>query len=935
MAKKGNTGSEQQGSPKRQQPSDKDRRHALATPPSDTIGQQGWVAATANVAALVEEATRKLQTEIATLQAEVRKLQADLAQVERRNRVALTHIVPERSGRLARLLPGRRKLPAWVREQVETLRKSRLFDTDWYLSHNPDVQSSGMDALSHFVLIGGFEGRKPNPVFDSRWYLETYPDVAQSGLNPLFHYFKFGAADKRAAGPSFDTAYYLERSPDVAASGMNPLVHYLRHGMKEGRIASRSRPLAKPPAAPEESVWSAAKPRANQAGAVVDIIVPVYRGYDDTLACIHSVLAAPVTTAFELVVIDDASPERALSAKLAELARMGLFTLLVNPRNLGFVGTVNRGMGLHADRDVVLLNSDTEVYNDWLDRLRSQAQGARVGSVTPFSTNATICSYPVTLRDNPEELEISFDALDSLAATANAGQSVDIPTAVGFCMYIPRACLKAVGLFDAETFGKGYGEENDFCRRAANTGWRNILAGDVFVRHTGEVSFADQAGESQTAAAKALLAKHPDYNAVVRDHIRSDPAARLRRRLDAARLKAHCGERSILHVTHNWGGGIGRHVQNMVEMLARDGVGGLLMTNVERGKPQVGIHSIDDINAANLLGLDIIADAAEIADLLPAAGVVRIHVHSLAGFPLEATDAVRRIAGLAGLAYDFTVHDYMAFCPRLTLVNGNGRYCGEKGLTACHSCIAVNGTPFGRVNANQWRRHFLQLLDGASHVFAPSRDACRRTSSYLRGREVLYRPHPHKAQRPGSLAMRWKKDDIFRIMIVGGINEQKGSRLLLAMAEDATRRKLPIEFTIVGHTDQDAAFAARANVTMTGRYREDDLFQLMRAQAAHAFFLSSLSPETFSYVLTAALEAGYPVAAFDLGAQAERLRELAPDTSLLLDEGLAGQPAKVNRALLEWIRTLKLPDDPPQMVDVTYAATEYYAGPLETNSEQD
>ena len=887
-------------------------------------GEAAWIEATANVAAIVEQATQRLQDEITGLKTELRKMQLELAQVERRNRVALNYMVPPRSGPLARLLPARRKQPGWVREQVEVLRRSRLFDADWYLAQNPDVQSSGMDALGHYVLIGGFEGRKPNPVFDSRWYLETYQDAAQSGLNPLFHYVQTGTREKRAAGPGFDTAYYLERNPDVGRAKVHPLVHYLRHGMKEGRIAVRGRPLASPPAPPKDSQWMAIAPHPKTPPPVVDVIVPVYRGYDDTLACLYSVLTAPVATPYELIVIDDSSPEKALSAKLAELAKAGLFTLLVNNRNLGFVQTANRGMSIHDDRDVVLLNADTVVYNDWLDRLRAQANKTRVGTVTPFSTNATICSYPATLRNNPEELETDFAVLDRMAAHVNQGMAVDIPTAVGFCMYISRSCLKQTGLFDAETFGKGYGEENDFCRRAAGLGWRNRLATDVFVRHTGEVSFAELAEAGQSYALKTLLTKHPDYNTLVGDHIRANPAAPARRRLDAARLRAHCGNGTILHVSHNWGGGIDRHVRSMIAMMAEAGTGGLLMTAVERGKPLVSIRTADDIHVPNLQSLDLHADAEEIANLIRLAGAKRMHIHSLAGWPLEATSALRRIATLAEIPYDFTMHDYMPFCPRVTLVGGNGRYCGEKGLAACHSCIAVNGTPFGRVNASQWRRQFQVLLDGAEHVFAPSRDACQRTSAYLGGRKVLLRPHPYKPVKPGVLAEPWRRGEMLRVMVVGGINEQKGSRLLLAMADDAARRGLPMEFTIVGHTDQDSAFAARANVTMTGRYREEQLFELMAAQGAHCVFFSSVWPETYSYVLTSVFEAGFPVAAFDLGAQSERLRATMPETSLLIDVEFAAKPPTVNRAILGWMQKLTVPDARPEVAAVSYTPGEYY-----------
>jgi GT2 family glycosyltransferase len=128
---------------------------------------------------------------------------------------------------------------------------------------------------------------------------------------------------------------------------------------------------------------------------MIDVIIPVYKGLAQTRRCIDSVLANHQATPVEIVAVDDASPEADIASYLDELAAGKRITLVRNARNLGFVQSVNRGMSLHADRDVVLLNSDTEVANDWLDRLcRSAYAYPEVGTVTPFSNNATICSYP-------------------------------------------------------------------------------------------------------------------------------------------------------------------------------------------------------------------------------------------------------------------------------------------------------------------------------------------------------------------------------------------------------------------------------------------------------------------------------------------------------------------------------------------------------------
>jgi O-antigen biosynthesis protein len=280
---------------------------------------------------------------------------------------------------------------------------------------------------------------------------------------------------------------------------------------------------------------------------VIDIVIPVYRGAAQTRRCIDSVLSHPQAVPHEVVVIDDASPGPEIAGYLGGLAREGRISLHRNASNLGFVHSVNRGMALHADRDVVLLNSDTEVANDWLDRLRAAACAAPdVATATPFSNNATICSYPFEGWSGGVPGTLGLAHVDRLFATANAARTLELPTAIGFCMYIRRACLDAIGAFDAERFGRGYGEENDFCMRALKSGWRHMLAADVFIYHEGSVSFSEERFGLIKAATAALLAAHPDYTRRVHEFIQADPAAALRAAVDNAR--AALGAEEARHV---------------------------------------------------------------------------------------------------------------------------------------------------------------------------------------------------------------------------------------------------------------------------------------------------------------------------------------------------------------------------------------------------
>ncbi|MBL6749557.1 MAG: glycosyltransferase family 2 protein [Nevskia sp.] len=291
--------------------------------------------------------------------------------------------------------------------------------------------------------------------------------------------------------------------------------------------------------------WSGLQPRA--AGrAPVDVVVPVFRGLDDTLRAIHRVLAARNRCGYRLVAIDDCSPEPGMSRALEALAADGLLLLLRNPRNLGFVASANRGLRLSADADVVLLNSDTQVFDGWLDRLRAAAHSAAdVGSATPLSNAATILSYPYPLLDNAQMLELDARELDRLAA-AQAQPPVEIPTAVGFCMYLRRDCLDRTGLFDHAAFGRGYGEENDWCLRAASFGWRHVAAADTFVWHRGAASFGAERRARIAEAMRTMERLHPGYRRRIHDFIARDPLAPARSALDVARVRRHADSNRLL-----------------------------------------------------------------------------------------------------------------------------------------------------------------------------------------------------------------------------------------------------------------------------------------------------------------------------------------------------------------------------------------------------
>jgi GT2 family glycosyltransferase len=274
------------------------------------------------------------------------------------------------------------------------------------------------------------------------------------------------------------------------------------------------------------------------ASKAVDVIVPVHNQFSVVKTCIESVLESAQFNSFNLVVIDDASTEPLLRNYLADLENKRAISLITNRSNLGFTKTVNLGMGLNTDRDVLLLNSDTVVYGSWLERLREAAYSdKRVATVNPMTNASHISNYPFRDGNDGVVLEVSDDVLDDIASRINARRYVTVHTTVGFCMFIKRACINTIGLFDVLNFPLGYGEESDFCYRAKKLGWRHLVTGDVFVRHVESQSFGERKIMLMKNMLQTFLSLHPDCPQLDEAFRRNDPLSALRARLDLARAR--------------------------------------------------------------------------------------------------------------------------------------------------------------------------------------------------------------------------------------------------------------------------------------------------------------------------------------------------------------------------------------------------------------
>ena len=680
--------------------------------------------------------------------------------------------------------------------------------------------------------------------------------------------------------------------PVLTPAGRHLVGSPLDPAMETRTAAALARAVQRPTAAPSHApiLADASVPRAVRPAArppPVDVVVPAYRGRAQTLACLDSVLAT-VPRGTRVWVVDDASPEPDLVAALEALARRKRIRLIRLPENRGFPAAANAGLRACAPRDAVLLNSDTLVPPGWLDRLRAAAYAAPdIGTVTPLSNDATIASYPDRDGGNPIPDLAETVATDALAQRANADAVADIPTGIGFCLYLRRDCLEETGLFREDCFAQGYGEENDLCMRARHLGWRSVAALGVFVAHVGGQSFGSARHGLIRRNLVVLNRLHPGYDALIAAHIAADPLASARRRMDALRWAAGRSRMgAVVLVTHGGGGGVDRVV---AERGAAHAAAGLRPIVLRPGAPRQHTCRVETEGAAfpNLV-FAVPSELPELARLLRPDRPRHLELHHLLGHSHEVLELRR----LLRLPVDLFVHDYAWFCQRIALVSTGRHYCGEPDVAGCEACVADLGSKLHEdIAVPALLARSAAELASARRVIAPSADAASRMERHFPGiAPVVQRLEDDALPPPAPVP----SSAVRRVCVVGAIGLEKGYDVLLACARDARARSLPLEFVVVGYTADDRRMLEAGPVFITGEYAEADAASLIREQAAHLAFLPSVWPETWCFALSRAWEAGLAVAAFDLGAQAERIRRTGRGWLLPL-----GLPARsVNDALL-------------------------------------
>lgn len=244
----------------------------------------------------------------------------------------------------------------------------------------------------------------------------------------------------------------------------------------------------------------------------IDIIVCVHNAIDDFKKCIDSIIIN-TNADFNLIIVDDGSDnnidEYIKTIKLNNLVKIR------NKKAKGYTFAANQGLKISKSSFVVLLNSDTIVTKNWINKMINCANSdPKIGMVGPLSNTASWQSIPEIENDGDwanNEIPISHN-IDQYGYLVEKDSVVLYPRLNflnGFCLLIKRELINNIGYLDENNFGKGYGEENDYCIRAIKNGWELAVADDTFIFHAQSKSYSNEKRvELCRIANEKLISKH-------------------------------------------------------------------------------------------------------------------------------------------------------------------------------------------------------------------------------------------------------------------------------------------------------------------------------------------------------------------------------------------------------------------------------------------
>jgi len=651
------------------------------------------------------------------------------------------------------------------------------------------------------------------------------------------------------------------------------------------KIANRSEKNTERVAAPCKK----ADPEA--ANAPVTIILPVFNAVDETMQCLHSVVKKR-TIPYNILVIDDCSDEPGVPETISVFCRDYPFINYIrNEKNIGYTGTINKGIKLSPKGDVILLNSDTVVTDCWVEKMAAAAYSRTdVATVTPLSNAAGAFSIPENNKNNsllhdssPEEYNLILESISRQIRPI-------APTGNGFCLYITRRAIDKLNSFDQKNFPRGYGEENDFCQRAIKAGLINIVDDSTFIYHNRSSSFGDKKQKLIEEGKKKLAVLHPNYKQDVTSWLKNDGLRELRNQFhkavsipdDTSKVKKS-GHNPILYILHDGEGGVKHTTYDLAKQVSNQHHVLILECNKKYWKLKectvetttlIKMYCFDR-QWAVLDRMDFFRQKA-INSIIKRYAPSFVHVRHFIGNEPEIISTFKKNE----IPVVVSLHDLYVLCPTIQLLDAQRKYCKGRCEMATGPCPLTPkwfGTGIAELKDNrvyEHRKRFSSQLKHADFLVTTSFYTKQLISEILPGiNNTNFKIIEHGRNLPRSkLSQIPEKDDKIRLVSFGALGPSKGTKLIEYLLKRNQQCGYPFEIHLAGSGLGESKEMEKYEAVTHGRYSRKELPLKIKKIAPCLALILSIWPETYCHTLTESWSMGLPVVATDIGALGERIR---------------------------------------------------------------
>ncbi len=265
-----------------------------------------------------------------------------------------------------------------------------------------------------------------------------------------------------------------------------------------------------------------------------DLVVPVYNSIFHVRACLQSIIKYS-TLPYHLYICDDGSSKYTKSClrKLLSALPPERYTLIEQQTNVGYLRNCNAGISSGKSQYVVLINSDTVMTPNYLEKLKADFESDQsIGIINAVSNWANWTRIPFPEGHTYLELSSAVAGQDH-----DPAQMTDINNASGFFFAVRRELFNELGVFD-EAFHPGYWEEADFCMRVLEAGKRVVVDPQLYIFHHGWGSFEAEGRNENMARNRVTFMNRwqEKFEQLQREWKSNNPIAKLQAHLEQPAL---------------------------------------------------------------------------------------------------------------------------------------------------------------------------------------------------------------------------------------------------------------------------------------------------------------------------------------------------------------------------------------------------------------